>query len=137
MKHRLKIDRPYLKLLTSLRPTDGEYIGYGWREVRRQFLKREIALRFDASDWRQHGGALPRRLAASFDQTFWSLFEPERPALDRLFRDAGVTCRTVGPSLCSRRRSFRMVANAPGYPRPEQTLHLVVGPAVSSAEVAS
>jgi hypothetical protein len=74
-----RIERPYLKLLTSLKPTDGEDVGYGWREVRHRFLKRDIALRFDANDWREHGGPLPRRLAASFDPIFWSHFS----SLDR------------------------------------------------------
>ena len=67
---------PYLKLLQGLVPSDGEDVGDGWREVRRQFDGREIALRFDQTDWLERGGPLPRRLAASFSPAFWSHYMP-------------------------------------------------------------
>jgi hypothetical protein len=70
------IDAPYVDLLAGLRPSDGEDVGSGWREVHRVFEKKDIALRFDATDWREHGGALPQRLAASFGEPIWSHFMP-------------------------------------------------------------
>lgn len=82
------IERPYVAMLSDLRPGDGRDVGDGWREVLRPFDARSrnplpdqrpktlIKLRFDADDWREHGGTLPRRLAASFSGPFWSHFEP-------------------------------------------------------------
>lgn len=71
-----RAELPYLNLLAGLVPSDGEDVGDGWREVRRQFDDREIALRFDQTDWLEHGGPLPRRLAASFSPNFWSHYMP-------------------------------------------------------------
>lgn len=68
------VERPYSKLLRGIRPDDGKNVGNGWRELHRSFGQREIALRFDANDWRAHGGPLPRRIAASFSPSFWSHF---------------------------------------------------------------
>lgn len=66
---------PYIALLEGLQPSDGTDIGAGWREVRRNFGKRTIFLRFDALDWQAGSDKLPRRLAASFDsQRDWSHF---------------------------------------------------------------
>jgi hypothetical protein len=65
---------PYLALLSGLKPDDGIDLGNGWRAVAREYAKRKLWLRFDASDWREHGGALPRRLAVSYssDGTIWN-----------------------------------------------------------------
>ena len=66
---------PIIALLNGLRPSDGTDIGAGWREVRRNFDKRTILLRFDARDWQSGTDRLPRRLAASFDpRGDWSHF---------------------------------------------------------------
>ncbi|HEX7876809.1 MAG TPA: hypothetical protein VF489_09525 [Sphingobium sp.] len=65
---------PYLALLKGLRPEDGSNLGEGWREVTRPYSNKTLRLRFDATDWRTHGGALPRRLVASYsdDGEFWN-----------------------------------------------------------------
>jgi hypothetical protein len=68
------IPRPYVALLKGLKATEGESVGDGWREVSRPFDRRQIRLRFDASDWVASGGAMPRHLAASFGPPFWSHF---------------------------------------------------------------
>lgn len=71
---------PYRDLLADLRPGNGTDVGDGWREVRRTFARQTILLRYDARDWRARGGAAPQRLAAAFDDTFWSHFMPlDRP----------------------------------------------------------
>lgn len=57
---------PYLALLKGLRPEDGSNLGDGWREVTRPYSNQTLRIRFDATDWRTRGGALPRRLAASY-----------------------------------------------------------------------
>lgn len=67
--------RPFVALLTGASPKDGEDVGSGWRQLTRQYDKREIMLRFDAHDWQGRGGPLPMRLAASFSAPFWSHFE--------------------------------------------------------------
>lgn len=68
------IERPYVELMDGIAPDSGKDVGDGWRELRRPFAKSEILIRFDADDWRAHGGPLPRRLAASFGPPFWSHF---------------------------------------------------------------
>lgn len=70
---------PYLALLSGLKPTDGVEIGDGWREVRRTFERRPLAMRFDARDWRTNHSPLPRRLAASFDLADWAHFATVGP----------------------------------------------------------
>lgn len=74
-----EVKRPYIELLSGISPKDGDDVGDGWRQVQRQFDRREIKLRFDARDWRTRGGRLPRRIAASFNPSSWSHFV----ALDR------------------------------------------------------
>lgn len=69
------IERPYEKILRNIRPDDGADVGNGWRQLHGTFKGRSIALRFDAHDWQTRGGALPRRIAASFSPSFWSHFE--------------------------------------------------------------
>lgn len=57
---------PYLALLHGLRPDEGGDVGDGWRAVTRSYGNRKLYIRFDAQDWREQGGALPRRLAVSY-----------------------------------------------------------------------
>ena len=59
---------PYLTLLDGLKPDDGLDLGNGWRTVAREYSKKQIWFRFDASDWHKHPGTLPRRLAVSYER---------------------------------------------------------------------
>lgn len=59
---------PYLELIDGLHPKDGRDVGEGWREVTRRYSNQTLRLRFDATDWRTRGGALPRRLVASYSK---------------------------------------------------------------------
>lgn len=73
-------DAPYKQLLAGLRPTDGEDVGAGWRQVREKLDGHQVALRFDAEDWSARGGSLPRHLAASLERSSsWSHYSPLKP----------------------------------------------------------
>lgn len=74
------LEQPYTALLNGISIDAGDHVGDGWRELKRPFEGREIAIRFDARDWRIRGGPLPRRLAASFGPASWAHYITLKPS---------------------------------------------------------